>query len=204
MSKLRVGDIVIENDRISIGGQPATRDLVQRVPQSPPALGRWIWVSNLPFSSRLLGWAGAVFVIAGFSMAVAASAWDDPIRAIIRGGFLVPLGAALIGAGLAKAYLERNANEIDRVAVGPSVDEFLDRVRALLAPGSKQQTVEWIRDRAGLPETTVIRLLAILRGRGELSEELDPDGGEFYYRIVRTDPRDLDERLATINKGGAS
>jgi hypothetical protein len=136
-------------------------------------------------------------------MAVVNTAWEDPVGAIIRGGFLVPIGASLMGLGLVKSYVERNASAVDRLAVGPGVDGLLDRLRALLAPGSRHQTIEWIQGRVGLSEEMVVRLLAILRSRGELWEELDPDNGEFYYRIARTDPRDLDERLATINNGGA-
>jgi hypothetical protein len=201
MSKLRVGDILIENDQITIGGKSVGGGLLERPPQPAPTVGPWIWVSRLPFSARLFGWAGATTAIAGFMIAILNTAWEDPVLAIIRGGFLVPLGAGLIGLGLAKAYLERNVNELDRLAIGPEVDELLHRLRALLAPGSRHQTVEWIQGRFGVREEVVARLLAILRGRGELSEELDPDNGEFYYCIVRTDPRDLDERLATINKG---
>jgi len=168
--------------------------------QSSPSVAPLMWIAALPLSGRLLGLIGAAVSIAGVVIAVASGPWTDPVGAVVRGGFLVPLGAGLFGLALAKAYLERNAGAVDRLAVGPAVDDMLRQLKELLAPGSSQQTVEWIQRMTQLPEPTVVRLLSILRDRGELSEELDSDNGEFFYRITRSDPLDLDTRLATVNR----
>jgi DNA-binding transcriptional ArsR family regulator len=196
MSKLRVGDILIEDDRISAPGilVPPTSD--GQAQQSSGPAGLITWIAGLRAPSGVLAWTGTGLVVVGLALEIAAWPWNNPVRALLRGGLLVPVGAALIGLALARTYLNGNPTRMHRLLLGSSADELLDRLVALLAPGSKHQTVEWIQTKMAASEQTVVRLLAVLREDGLVSEEFDSDSGDFYYRIIRQDPQDLDERLA--------
>ena len=57
-----------------------------------------------------------------------------------------------------------------------------------------------IVSKSGLPEPTVVRTLAFMRARQEVSEDLNVDTGEWYYVANRAlpAPRDLDDRLAAL------
>lgn len=204
MSKLRVGDILIEDDGIRIAGQAYTR-----VPTTTPrqgskggaSVGALAALRHFPVPAHILGWLGAGVSIIGFTLAVWGTAWEHPISALLRGGFLVPVGAGLIAAAVLKRLLEKNAISINRLALDEQGEPVADRVRKLLTRPDQNQTVEWLQERTGWPESTLVRVLAVLRERGELAEELNEDSGDFYYYTVRRVSRDLDSRLDEINRG---
>lgn len=203
MAKLRVGDIQIDDDQIQIGGQhvaggsTAVRSETRPFARSAASLA---WIKSLPIPARWIGWSGAALSVLGFWLGSQAFDWDRPFQALASGGILVPIGAALIALGMAKRLVDQDAIDIDSIALGEDVEPLLRQLRETIPSADSHQTLEWIQRRTGLPESTVVKLLSILRDRGELFEELDPDNAEFYYRAIRPDPQDLDARLATINK----
>jgi len=203
MTKLRVGDILIEDDRIQIRGQEVTQ--TPAIPTNncapvTPSVAFLLWLRAAPIPARVLGWLGTALVVAGLVVALATAAWQDPVSAILRGGFLIPIGAGLLAAAFLKQKMRVGTFDVNLLALGSTGEQTVERVRSVLKLDGKHQTVEWIEQQTGLDETKVIRALAILRDRQELLEELDPDSGDFYYHLARRDPEDLNSRLASIDQ----
>jgi len=204
MAKLRVGEIEIENGSVRIGGREMTRTtgscaaaaLTTRRPHGVLSALR-----SLPVPPRVLGWLGALFALAGFAIAVWSGAWQNPIGALLRGGFLIPIGVGVMGAAILKQMLERGDFPVDSIALGDEANEMFRAIKPLLAKPLRHQTVEWLAQRTSMPSDVVVRLLGGLRHSGELEEELDTDTGHYYYYLVQHDSRDLDARLDDINRG---
>lgn len=202
MAKLRVGDILIEGDRIEIAGRPvSTASARSRLPTNPrgQSIGPLLWLAHLPIPTRVLGAAGGTLAIVGFLVALRGVPWQDPISAVFPGGLLLAIGAGCVAAAVLKEAVRRGSLDLNRIALGAESDAVLARIRRVIKPGAKHQTVEWIERQLQLDEPSVVRALALLRDRGDVVEELDTDAGEFYYRPSPRDPQDLDTRLSAIN-----
>ena len=231
MARLRVGDIEIDGTSVTIGGVPqapvdprggvsvsitttsttvggATVD--RRAPstalatQRPTALATQPaapgptgieGLADLPVGDAVLFGGGTLLVAIAVAL-MAATASGAMTWAIFPG-----LGAIVIGVLRRRALILRAARhrrERERELGGHA-----DALRALLADSNQDQTIEWIVTRSGLPEPTVVRTLAFMRARQEVSEDLNVDTGEWYYVANRALPalRDLDDRLAAIEQG---
>jgi hypothetical protein len=198
MARLQVGDIKIDGQNVTIGGEPP-----RRVPGSGDhaSVPRALWVvERLPVRAVILGAAGAVLMVAGTVVNVLYAAWADPLNALLHGGILAPLGVGLAAAAATKTWIRRNPLVRHAVALGDSSEEHLATLSTLLAGNDPRQTVAWIATRTRWPEPTILHSLALLRERGELEEELDLDQGEFYYRASQPTypPRSLDSRLGDL------
>ncbi|HWO17321.1 MAG TPA: hypothetical protein VNO30_01045 [Kofleriaceae bacterium] len=231
MSRLRVGDIEIDGSNITIGGvpqiptapkpgaiapgttalvtttpgttalvttTPATAALVTTTPgalapRSPEGLDA---LASFPIGHRLL-------VGAGSGLAVAAAALLATTEAVAA----VPLLFSGIG-GVVVGILKRRALRRRDAAQARSQErelgEHAARLRPLLAEARPEQTIEWIVEKSGLPEVTVVRTLAFMRDRHDVTEELNTETGEWYYGATLSLPpatRHLDERLAALEQG---
>lgn len=203
MSKLRVGDIEIDDGAVRFSNRERLLGAAIATPPQPMHrfLGVLVTLQALPMPARAIGWVGSAVTIAGLALAAWNEAWLDPIGAILRGGVLVPLGAGLMGAALLKRSLERGTLRVDRLALGDGADAMVRTVRPLLTRPLRHQTVEWLEARTGWPESTVVSLLGLMREHGELTEEFDDESGNFYYHLARRESRDLDSRRDTIYQG---
>jgi hypothetical protein len=164
--------------------------LAQRSPEGLDAL------ASFPIGHRLL-------VGAGSGLAVAAAALLATTEAIAA----VPMLFSGIG-GVVVGILKRRALRRREAARARDEEreygEHAARLRALLAEARPEQTVEWIIEKSGLPEATVVRTLAFMRDRHEVTEELNTETGEWYYGATLALPpasRHLDERLAALEQG---
>jgi hypothetical protein len=219
MARLRVGDIEIDGTNVTINGVPqapvsasggvsvsitmtpartvATRPdapttaLATTTPASPPTgLDAF---ADLPVGDAVLFGGGALLlVITFFVFAVTgAGAW----------GLFAGVGAIVAGvvrrrAIAARAVRRERERELE-------LRGHVDKLRALLAAQNQDQTIEWIVAKSGLPEPTVVRTLALMRARQEVSEDLNVDTGEWFYVAARALPpgtRDLDDRLAVLEE----
>jgi hypothetical protein len=201
MSRLQVGDILIEGTKVSIGGTQPPPPLKAPVPEQPKREDGALLLNRIPFAPRVLGVAGAASAVVGMAINAWFSAWSDPFGALLNGGFLAPVGFGLVALGAAKHFAGRPAVR-HRAALGGDPEPYIARLAPLLALPRPRQTIEWIGRQTGWPEETVVHALALLRERGQVQEELDLDTGEFYYvhtPLPSPGPRDLDTRLGDIN-----
>lgn len=204
MSKLRVGDIDIDGSAVRIGGRPQTPGAAartERPPSNETAVQFLRSLKELAIPARVIGWSGALLGGLGFILGLAGGAWQDPIGATLRGGFLLPIGTGLIAAAILKRMLEQGTVRVSQLTLGDEAEEMAAALRPMLAAPLKHQTIEWLGKRTGWTERTIVTLLEHFRANGELEEELDNDSGEFYYYFVRRAPENLDARIANIHKG---
>ncbi|MEE2751646.1 MAG: hypothetical protein VX519_09465 [Myxococcota bacterium] len=103
------------------------------------------------------------------------------------------LGSAFIGLGMIKLQWQRlqRSNAIPTAA--------RERLITLLNNAEPQWTVESLVRESGMGEANLVRSLAALERSGEITEELDTETGEYFYRIADPKggrPLSLQERLA--------
>jgi hypothetical protein len=199
MSRIQVGDIIIDGQNVQIGSLQAQ----PRVPET--GLGQasnarlLATVARLPVPPARLAVAGVALVAVGTVVNVAVGVLTDPFTALLRGGVLAPLGVGLLVLGAFKAYLGGRTHAILSASLEGGFERYLARLRPLLQGEPGTCTVAALAGTTGWPEPTVVRALALLRERGEVAEELDLDTGEFYYTTRTLPPRDLDSRLGELH-----
>lgn len=227
MSRLRVGDIEIDGSNITIGGVP-------QIPTAPsPGTGVAMTVTTTttpttPVTTALttttpgaLAPAGArrapegldalaqfpighrLLMGAGGGVAAAAATLLATTEVVAA----VPLLFSGIG-GIVVGILKRRALRRQAAARAQAdereLGEHAARLRPLLSEARPEQTVEWIVERTKLSEATVVRTLAFMRDRHEVTEELNTETGEWYYGSALSLPAaslHLDERLAALDRG---
>lgn len=206
VARIRVGDIEIDGNNVSIGGvsipehspPPAVPQQQQQqalVPFAPPALPAVRAddpLIHFPVSTGGLYFGGIMVLLVAVVCALAQ----------VPGLFLAPIGVGL----MVVATMKRRALEL--AAAGRAREgerELAEHGKAItgqLRGHGSEQTVEWLMERTKLPESTIVRTLASLRARGEITEELDTDTGNWFYtataRALAPPARDLDARLAAL------
>ena len=219
MAKLRVGDIEIDGDRISIGGHqmtgemtgPATRPsssssvMVVTSPAPPRALvpapaqvgagGHSLdglaGLEKLPVKGTTLIGGGAIGMAAGSLLLLFASAPHDLISFAFHGGLLVTAGAGVAGLGALKQLAMSRARARETAQAEAELGPLIDQLRGLLHEPHKTQTVEWIAGALGAGEAKAVRALAHMRRTGELREDLNVDSGEYFYYLEAPEPARL-------------
>jgi hypothetical protein len=201
MSRLRVGDIEIDGSSVRIGGAvPGAPPAAQKGVAQASNAGLLLWLRRVPVRSRVLVGSGAVAASAGTAVNVLFSVWTDPAAALLHGGFLAPLGAGVAALGLMRAYATRKPEAVMAAALGGDPEPYLRKLRPILASGEGRATVQWLVSRTGWSEREVEHALGLLRHRGEISEELDYDTGQFHYVAQLPPPRDLTSRLGNPSR----
>ncbi len=155
-------------------------------------------LAAIPVSERALVGGGAALAIgAGVALGLTGA------------GGLVPLlftGVGAIVLGVMKRWAVNRRTAARARGRDRELSLHADRLRPLLVGASTDQTVEWLVEKSGLPEASVVRTLALMRARHEVSEELNVDTGEWYYSsasALPVLPRDLDDRLAALEQDGS-
>ena len=232
MAKLRVGDIEIDGDRISIGGQqmtgrpvattsvstsslvalgrpiapPALQSQAQSQPESLPALSSIDALQNLerlPVKSSLLLAGGLAASAVGSVMLLLTSAPLDVIGFVFHGGLLVTGGLGVMGLGALKEVATTRGKALRQARDRAELMPIVEKLRALLVQPHKTQTVEWIAQALGETEPKTVRALAHMRETGELREDLNLDGGEYFYYLEAPELprlRGLDDRLSDLER----
>ena len=202
MSRLRVGNITIDGRNVTIdepnpglGAGSTARGL-----QQPGNAAAIQLLDRVPLPPSVLAGGGVVLTVAGTVANVLLGVFDDPVGALLRGGMLAPLGAGLLAVGIAKMFVARRPDLRHAASLGPAAAPYVEELAALLRNRDVKQTVPWIVQRSGWPEDRVLRVLALMRSRGLIVEDMDPDTGEFFYFPEPTPtPRDLDTRLGELS-----
>jgi hypothetical protein len=219
VARLRVGDIEIDGQNITMGGRRMTtgtrvettlapRPEAALAPprQEPSSLARrgpedeLAALERLPGSPRTLVAGGLAMMLLGVVAAIFAG---SPSLAVIfaSGGFLLPMGAGVAGLGVFKTRLTRRRRSRDAARIEAEMQPEIERVRATLSEGPIGPTVEEIAQRVSLPQGKVVRALAWLRERGEVLEELNTETGEWFYCLappLERRAKDLDSRLEAL------
>lgn len=200
MARLRVGDIEIDGTRVTIGGaDPVRPPSAPRGPVQPGNYRLLRLLQRLPVPASALLAVGVVLAAAGTVVNAVVGVTADPFGALVRGGVLAPLGFGVTCVALLKAYLARRPDIPLAAALGGDPEGYVERLRPLLHGEPLLRTVPALAGRAGWPESTVVRVLALMRERGEVEEDVDLDTGEFCYAIASFPPRNLDARLGTLH-----
>jgi hypothetical protein len=199
MSRIQVGEITIDGQDVRIG-KP---DVLPRAQSAGPAPASsadpLAAATRIPVRPALLAIIGAGMIAAGTAVNLVVGVLSDPVRALLYGGVLAPLGVGLLGLALLKAW----ASRLSPVALAASFEggpeRYIATLRPLLHGGPEACTVAALARTTGWSEPTVVRTLALMRERGEVAEELDFDTGQFYYTTGTLPPRDLDSRLGQLH-----
>jgi hypothetical protein len=199
MAKLRVGEVEIDGRNVTIHStKPDSGRLGARRHTPDPGMVRVL--RGLPVPVRTLAWLGAFGIAAGIGLVAASLTWEAMAGWLLPAGALMSVGAGSAAVALAKHLIARNPEWEHRAALGPEIDRYLIRLISLLNSENRRQSVPWIVSQTGWPEETVVHALAVLVGRGRVSEIQTPGTGAFYY--VTTSAflaHDLDSRVRNLN-----
>jgi hypothetical protein len=199
MSRLQVDNILIEGQSVRIATDPVQHRQAQARPTNTASLAIIRWVQRLPISSGTIVFSGVAIFAVGLFLALNAHSVGRAVVPSLGMIALLLAGGVLMGSGIAKWILGRSSFDIHRLAVGDRADEMLDRLASRLALAPEGLTIEAIVRDLGWNEVVVAHLLAILRDRDELAEDLDEQSENFVYRVLHI-PRDLDTRLDTMSR----
>ena len=193
MSKIRIGDIVIEGGLVHIGGQP----MVGSVPAPPPPRQ----VHHPPVHRRKLG-AGALPGVGAASLGAVAAGlvvWSMGLGLLATLAAL-PLGAAALG-GLVISLRRRALARRDEAETEDRAERLLmarvERLRPLLSEAAPDHTVEWLVQQSGMTEDVVVGTLHGMVQRDLVTEDLCMDTGQWYY-FLDDEPHEVDRRLLPV------
>ena len=194
MAKLKVGDIVIENNNVTIHGSRYTTPspFVHSAPDSsgPPVKGA---NSTLDLLDRLplrglhlvIGGVGGLilgFFCRPFSWLLASS----PHPYFLAGIALCFLGLAVTALGIIKIVTDAESggasNERDHI-----LEQRMARLRPLLTLRSFSNTVEHLAKAAGMTEEAVVDTLFVMQKQELIEEDLDFESAEWYYYLSSKD-----------------
>lgn len=190
MSEIRVGDVSIEGGTVHIrsGAPPASPPVGATATgfdqaANAPAIRA---LHRLPVSSTAILLVSFATAVTGTVLNLAHAAWQDPLGALLGGGFLLPLGLGAAAFGWLKRQVERRPTLALRAAIG---DDARRREAALLRRierGDQEQTVDALARSTGWERDTLRRTLDVLLHEQRIVEDVNLDTGDIHY-IVRDD-----------------
>jgi hypothetical protein len=200
MAKLQVGDITIDGRNVTIGPQVPIPAPARPPPDGASVAHAVSLLDRVPLSTGALLSIGGILAVVGTVVNVMLAAWNDPLGALMHGGILAPLGAGVVVAGVAKAWIRHRPRIRHAAALGGEAEPYLLTLRRILVGPDTRHTIAWIAGQTGWADESIVHALALLRDRGELLEELDLERGEFYYQAVQPSPapRSLDVRVGDL------
>lgn len=217
MSRLRVGDIVIDGTDVSIGGVTMTgRAQALSAPQprssrpsSHPVLPGPIarLVANL--RPRHLTMFGGGLAAVGAALLVLGPAVDGVLAFVFGGGLFLTAGGGAAAAGLLLTWSARERATEALRSEEAALAAGVARLRSILRGAGADQTYERLVKRSGLSESMVVRSLRALRDSGELIEDLNTETGDFFYALQPVErpvvaPRNLEDRIGELERSGES
>jgi len=212
MATLKVGEIVIDDGRVSFDGQSARPPAPPEVSPLPPQTSHRSLsdaVGGVPGRPRTLIAASGLLVVVA-AMALASSLLSSSsLMSLAALVLAVPVMFAAIGlfaVGLAKRALVRGPKEVSDSSEQELLSARLKKLEPLLGSRRDDLTFEVLRQESGFTESALLATLQKAETIGLVKEELNLETGEYYYRInPRTAPEDerprtLDERAAALAK----
>lgn len=203
MSKLKVGDITIENGSISFSQHQSTN--TEPAPVSRPHTTHK--ESNLKETmAKMPGppflWVGAAIL----SSVIGVALWSF-VRSLIL-IFAPPLvffGIFSLGVAFVKRTHAQNLERETQKNEQNLVQEQKAKILAVLENKSEQWTFEKLCTTLELPQEDLLIALKACVDEKQVEEELDTNTGDWYYVWQEPEkqhlrPRSLDERLRDIKK----
>jgi hypothetical protein len=190
VARIQIGEVLIETrEEATSGGAPLRlASLGRRLPFAPALL----WVTGG------LTWAlGTGILLRGVAAFYDGANLGQLDLGFLLGLPLASLGATLVGLGILKrASLCQDTSS--RLIAGPVDEHRLDRnwqqISRALSEANPEASVETLAESHGLAVEEVVWTLGVLCDRGEVSEELNLDTGEWYYTLLESaEPRENDE-----------
>jgi hypothetical protein len=199
MSRIQVGEITIDGENVRIGNADNLPQAQSSRPALAPSIDPLAIATLIPGRPGLLALIGAGMMAAGTVVNLVVGVLSDPVRALLYGGVMAPLGVGLLGLALLKAWTVRASPVALASSLEGGPEQYIATLRPLLQGGPEACTVAALARATRCSEPTVVRALALMRERGEVAEELDFDTGQFYYTTRTLPPRDLDSRLGQLH-----
>lgn len=186
MAKIKVGDIVIDGQDITIKAQDhhgqgadlgvttysAVQSSTSPGPIPPPSSS--VSLRQIPFPP--LAWYGI-----GASALAAAGIGTFVLGASILLVPLVSIGLGCLGLGFLKRRDLKHHALLQTEKEKQLFKARSERVVSLLDNPARTHTVEWLVEKSGMTEETLEATLYQLVESGVVSEELSEDTGEWYY-----------------------
>ena len=204
MSKLKVGDITIENGSISFSQHQTTQTThshpqeIAQKPQQESSLKETM--ANIPGSPFL--WTGTAIVspVIGAGILVFANPFFK-IHAVPLIFFgILSFGVVFVKKSHTKTLAQKAKTHKQNLLL-----EHKNTLRSVLKNNSEAWTFEKLSDETKLSQEDLLLALKAYVDEKQVEEELDTTTGDWYYvwqepqkELVR--PKSLDERLQEINK----
>lgn len=182
MSKVKVGDIVIEGGKISIGGKvvieqggasPSPPPMPLSVPEETEN-STLAFIERLPLGSRPLIGIGIGVALLGLLGSFLPA---DPFLPFIGRIPLFVMGLGTVAIGVVKRRLVTEGKRSPEKLLQARIT----RLKPILAERSPENTIERIVSRVRMTEEAVVETLIEMQKRGMIEEELNLDTGEWYY-----------------------
>lgn len=190
---------MIDGQHVQIGNAPDPSRAQAPAPAQPSSAPLLTILQRVPISPALLAAVAVGMIVVGTTVNVVVGVLSDPFAALARGGVLAPLGVGVLGLALLKGFLGTRQSAALVSGLGDDGDARIAALRPLLQGQPEACTVAALAQSTGWSESTVVRVLALMRSRGEVVEELDLDSGQFYYTTLTLPPRDLNSRLGELH-----
>ena len=217
MARLKVGEIVIEDGKVSFGGDPGRAADVAPSPPTPATLrnGAIKFLRRIPGSPLLLAILGTAALIAGLTAlwagrSVYSGAIPDgqAVAYLLMG---IPASASGVGlltlSGLKRLLLPRPTSGSTERSTAPDLFEArMLKLLPLLDADSPSTTFERLVAETGMTEPALVETLSLAESRGILDEELNLETGEWYYRrsgraraeAAAQEPRSIEDRQQAL------
>ncbi len=224
MAKLKVGDIVIDDDgNVSFdggGARPAPGPAVQHrpaPPPRPPRKGVGKVVQGLPGSAGLLAVLGSLALVAGLAglgagvamLSGVVAAWL-PVLWLVLGIPLSGVGFSLLALALTKKLTAPPGPARGAKTVGKTdlFEARMEMLQPLLELRDPEMTVERLIRETGMLERVVVETLSLAEQRGLVDEAVNLDTGEWYYQSLGKggakpafeEPRSLEDRRQVLRQ----
>ena len=203
MSKIKVGDITIENGHVSFSQQSTTTTGIQPTSQktSPPRKESSLKETMLALPGPSILW----FLAAIASPVLGAALWMfmSPL-VVIFATPLVFFGLFCFGVAFVKQSKKVLVEEKHDQQEQKSQEKHKEILLATLQQKDMQWTFEALKKNLSIPAEELIFALKSCIQEQCVEEELDTDSGEWFYvwqapQKITERPKSLDERLQEIN-----
>ena len=204
MSKLKVGNITIENGQISFQQQSSSQQVQQtglpsHVPQTqlPEQANLAETIERLPNSNVLWFGGGALSICAGVVVPMI-----YPLLSLLAIPML-SLGIFLVGVGVLKIRFKNNKTRETKTKIQHAQKEHKELLLNLLKKKNIEWTFEQIEENVALQQQEILLALKSCIEEQLIEEELNTDTAEWFYvlqkeKFKERQPQSLDERLKNL------
>ena len=219
MSKMKVGEITIENGKISFSQQSSSQTIqtstttTTTIPhensfahpvaqQSTDAPSTDELLDKLP-SNKVVLYGGGLSLL-GIGALLLANPFSLPLFVSLAGVPLVSVGGGACVLGLMKGQRQKTKAKIQAKEDGKVKEENQDKLLAFFRGNERQWKFEELEKENILETEALLITLKILVDENRIIEDMDTSTGEWFYIINKehkkesTQPQTLEDRLKNM------